>query len=90
MEACHYLTLEAITTTTYLFDDGSTLVDYESEEPSDNRASNDDGFEVDLSEHPDYLEQDEAKGNEQTTTLCERYEHEIDYRLWDIGSSKSL
>ncbi len=20
-------------------------------------------------------------------TLCERYEHEIDYRLWDIGSS---
>ncbi len=21
---------------------------------------------------------------------CERYEHEIDYRLWDIGSSKSL
>jgi hypothetical protein len=23
-------------------------------------------------------------------TCCERYEHEIDYRLWDIGSSKSL
>jgi hypothetical protein len=22
--------------------------------------------------------------------LCERYEHEIDYRLWDIGSRKSL
>ena len=22
--------------------------------------------------------------------VCERYEHEIDYRLWDIGSSKSL
>ncbi len=22
--------------------------------------------------------------------LCKRYEHEIDYRLWDIGSSKSL
>ena len=21
---------------------------------------------------------------------CERYEHEIDYRLWDIGCSKSL
>jgi hypothetical protein len=21
---------------------------------------------------------------------CERYEHEIDYRLWDIGSCKSL
>ncbi len=21
---------------------------------------------------------------------CERYEHEIDYRLWDIGNSKSL
>ncbi len=21
---------------------------------------------------------------------CERYEHEIDYRLWDVGSSKSL
>jgi hypothetical protein len=24
------------------------------------------------------------------TRQCERYEHEIDYRLWDIGSSKSL
>ncbi len=25
-----------------------------------------------------------------TPSECERYEHEIDYRLWDIGSSKSL
>jgi hypothetical protein len=25
-----------------------------------------------------------------TFAKCERYEHEIDYRLWDIGSSKSL
>ncbi len=24
------------------------------------------------------------------SSKCERYEHEIDYRLWDIGSSKSL
>jgi hypothetical protein len=52
-----------------LFDDGSTLVDYESEGSGDNRASDNDGFAVDLSQHPDYLEQDEASGNEQSTTL---------------------
>jgi hypothetical protein len=51
------------------FDDGSTLVDYNSEESSDNRAGDNDGFGVDLSDHPDYLAQDEARGNEQSTTL---------------------
>ena len=50
------------------FEDGSTLVDYNSEESSDNRARSNDGFGVDFSDHPDYLAQDEARGNEQFTT----------------------
>ncbi len=50
------------------FEDGSTLVDYNSEESNDNRAGDNDGFGVDLSDHPDYLAQDEARGNEQFTT----------------------
>ncbi len=50
------------------FEDGSTLVDYNSEESNDNRARSDDGFEVDMTEHPDYLVQDDAKGTEQSTT----------------------
>ena len=50
------------------FEDGSTLVDYNSEESSDNRAGDNDGFGVDLSDHPDYLAQDEERGNGQFTT----------------------
>ncbi len=30
------------------------------------------------------------KGCDMSEKLCERYEHEIDYRLWDIVNSKSL
>jgi hypothetical protein len=50
------------------FEDGCTLVDYNSEESNDNRARSDDGFGVDMSEHPDYLAQDDARGSEQSTT----------------------
>jgi hypothetical protein len=32
----------------------------------------------------------ESGSSDDEDTSCERYEHEIDYRLWDIGSSKSL
>ncbi len=46
------------------FEDGSTLVDYNSDEPDDNRARSDYGFEVDMSEHPDYLAQDDARVRE--------------------------
>jgi hypothetical protein len=31
-----------------------------------------------------------SRENIESETDCERYEHEIDYRLWDIGNSKSL
>jgi hypothetical protein len=50
------------------YGDGSTLVDYNGDESDDDRAQNNDGFEVDMSEHPDYLAQDDAVKSERSTT----------------------
>jgi hypothetical protein len=50
------------------YEDGSTLVDYNGDESDDNRSRNDDGFEVDMTEPPDYLAQDDAVENERSTT----------------------
>ncbi len=36
------------------------------------------------------IDRNSFETNTNTNTNCERYEHEIDYGLWDIGSSKSL
>jgi hypothetical protein len=47
---------------------GEQMDQLSSDESDDNRARSDDGFEVDMTEHPDYLEQDDARGNEQSTT----------------------
>jgi hypothetical protein len=51
-----------------LFEDGSTLIDYNGDESDDNRAGDNDGFGVDLSDHPDYLAEVEERGNGQFTT----------------------
>jgi hypothetical protein len=50
------------------FEDGSELVDYNGDESDDNRTRSDDGFKVDMTDHADYLAQEDAVGDEQSTT----------------------